>query len=199
MKQQYKYYYTYIIKDKATDCYYVGKHATNCDRIKQDPYADKYFGSGENIKNATSDCLKSGMQLTERLEKKILAYARNQEENTLNENSYITFFNAKTNPFFYNKDFGGSKGTGINANPSKRILITFNGEDLVFSSRTAAIKYLDAIYSHKASSEGSIKKALKGTPVGGRSDWHGLTARYVTKEFYQALLRLYPELNKEIA
>ena len=38
------------------------------------------------------------MQLTERFDKKILAFARNQHENTLNENSYITFFNAKTNP-----------------------------------------------------------------------------------------------------
>ena len=80
---------------------------------------------------------------------------------------------------------------------SGQFYLTIN--NLVFSSRTAAAKYLDTIYSHKASSEGAIKKAIKGTPVGERSDWHGLAARYVTKESYQALLRLYPELNKEIA
>lgn len=199
MKQQYKYHYTYIIRDKVTDCYYIGKHATNCDNIIEDPYSDRYFGSGDNMKLAINDCLKNKIPLTERFEKKILKFSSNNHENTLAEQDYTTFFNAKNSDLFYNKNFGGSKGTGLNANPSKRILLSYLGEDLVFPSRTAAANYLDTFYNHTTSSEGAIKKALKGTPVGIRSDWNGLTARYVSKDSYEALLRLYPELNKEVA
>lgn len=199
MKQQYKYYYTYIIRDKVTDRYYIGKHATNCDSIIEDPYSDKYFGSGDNMKAAINDCLCNKVVLTERFEKKILAFACDSYENAVNEQEYITFFDAKNSDLFYNKNFGGSKGTELNANPSKRILLSYLGEDLVFPSRTAAANYLDTFYNHKTSSEGAIKKALKGTPVGTRSDWNGLTARYVSKDCYEALLRLYPELYREAA
>lgn len=91
-----KQHYIYMTTNNITKMKYIGKHFGELN--------DAYLGSGTILKKAIAKYGK------ENFSKTILFISSSEEENCLKEKEYIAYYQATTNPEFYNLHEGGSGG-----------------------------------------------------------------------------------------
>lgn len=157
-KYKYKYNYIYLIYDIKYDKFYIGKKSSN-ENIKDNVYADGYFGSGKIIQRIVNK-YRDIEYLKYRFKKCILEFSSSYDENIENEKKWIWFFDSQKSEDFYNISSGGEWGDitrGMNneeynawrkkksSSLKRKIVIIYKNNRFDFNSQREAVIYFDKL------------------------------------------------------